>query len=476
MAARQSEDAGPGGPAPAEDESAWGDLFSRAFGLRVALILLGVWLDAADAMVTATIMPSVAGDLGGAAYYGWATAFFLAAAILAGASAGQVSGRLGLRVAMAVAGLAYAAGCALSAWAPTIWPFLLGRALQGFGAGSVVGFCYVAVGVMFPERLWPRIFGITAGSWGAASILGPLIGGLFAQAGHWRGAFWMFAGQGALFSVACLGLAPAGRADMDMDRPLAWRTLGCLAAAVLLIALANVAGGVTAPASLLVAGAVLLGLAARVNAAPGEQLLPRQASDPTSLAGAGYAMIFAMEVATIVITIYQAAILQSVYGASPLAAGYVVAVTSVGWTGAALLVANQPQRRHPAFIVGGASIIVAGCAMMAIVIARAPLVWVVGAGAIIGAGFGLSWSPATGRILRALPDKDRAIGSAAVPTAQAIGAAVGAAAAGAAANLLGLAQAFTPAHARAMAPWLFGAFVPVAGLGLLAAARLAREA
>jgi uncharacterized membrane protein HdeD (DUF308 family) len=141
-----------------------------------------------------------------------------------------------------------------------------------------------------------------------------------------------------------------------------------------------------------------------------------------------------------------------------------------------LLVANQPQRRHPAFIVGGASIIVAGCAMMAIVIARAPLVWVVGAGAIIGAGFGLSWSPATGRILRALPDKDRAIGSAAVPTAQAIGAAVGAAAAGAAANLLGLAQAFTPAHARAMAPWLFGAFVPVAGLGLLAAARLAREA
>jgi hypothetical protein len=99
---------------------------------------------------------------------------------------------------------------------------------------------------------------------------------------------------------------------------------------------------------------------------------------------------------------------------------------------------------------------------------------VVAAGALIGVGFGLSWALSTGRILRALPEGDRAIGSAAVPTTSLIGGAVGAAAAGAAANLLGLAQAFTPAHAQAAGPWLFGAFTPMAGLGLLAAVRLAR--
>jgi hypothetical protein len=42
------------------------------------------------------------------------------------------------------------------------------------------------------------------------------------------------------------------------------------------------------------------------------------------------------------------------------------------------------------------------------------------------------------------------------------------------ANLLGLAQAFTPARAEAAGPWLFGVFVPIAGLGLMAAVRLAR--
>jgi MFS family permease len=69
-------------------------LVSPTLAPRAALVVLGVWLNAADAMVTATIMPSVARDLGGAAYYGWAVAFYLTGSILAGASTGQLSHRL----------------------------------------------------------------------------------------------------------------------------------------------------------------------------------------------------------------------------------------------------------------------------------------------------------------------------------------------------------------------------------------------
>ncbi len=451
----------------------WRDLISPTLAPRAALVMLGVWLNAADALVTATIMPSVARDLGGAAYYGWAVAFYLTGSILAGASTGQLSHRLGLRPAMVLAALAYAAGCTLSAASPSIETFLLGRVLQGIGAGWLVGFCYVAIGVVFPEALWARMFGATAAVWGIASILGPLVGGLFASAGFWRGAFWMFAAQGALFALACLVLLPARRDVADL-RPLAWRTLAILAGAILLIAAADVIGGVLIPVVLLAIGMALLALAARVNAWPSERLLPPEAAYPTSVAGAGYAMIFAMEVATVVITVYEAAILQSVYRVSPLVAGYAVSVMAVGWTAAAILVSNQPERRHGALIVAGATVILAGCVLMSAAIARWSLAWIVAAGAIIGIGFGLSWSLATSRILRALPPEDRAIGSAAVPTTQLIGGAVGAAAAGAVANLLGLAQAFTPAHAQAVAPWLFGVFIPVAGLGLLAAMRLAR--
>lgn len=454
-------------------EARWRDLLSPTLAPRAILVVLGVWLNAADGLVTVTIMPSVAHELGGAAYFGWAIAVYMTGSILAGASTGQLSHRLGLRPAMILAALAYGGGCALSAASPTIMLFLLGRVLQGIGAGWLAGFCYVAIGVVFPQRLWPRMFSATAGVWGVASILGPLVGGIFAASGHWRDAFWFFSIQGGLFAIACAVLLPAAAGE-DHPPPLAWRTLSVLAGAILLIALADVVGGIGLALGLLAGGIALLGASARINAAPRERLLPPEAARPTSVAGAGYAMIFAMEVATVVANVYEAAILQSVYGLSPLVAGYVVCVMAVGWTAAAFFVSGQPERRHSGFIIAGGGVIFAGCAMMAASIGRAPLGWIIAAGTVQGVGFGLSWSLCTGRILRALAPEDRAIGAAAVPTTQLIGGAVGAAAAGAVANLLGLAQTFTPTHARASGPWLFGVFVPIAALGWLAAIRLAR--
>ena len=43
----------------------WADLLADGRLPRFALICLGVWLNAADSLVTATIMPCVGADLGG---------------------------------------------------------------------------------------------------------------------------------------------------------------------------------------------------------------------------------------------------------------------------------------------------------------------------------------------------------------------------------------------------------------------------
>src|SRR5258705_10234298 len=96
----------------------WADLLADGRLPRFALICLGVWLNAADALVTATIMPSVGKELGGYGYFSWSVAGFLVGAILAGASSGRLSELFGLRRATALAGLITAAGCVLSAAAP----------------------------------------------------------------------------------------------------------------------------------------------------------------------------------------------------------------------------------------------------------------------------------------------------------------------------------------------------------------------
>lgn len=80
-----------------ESSAGWRDLLARDLAPRFALLCLGVWLNAADTLVTATIMPSVARDVGGYAYFGWATAAYLLGSIVAGASAGRLSMSLGLR-------------------------------------------------------------------------------------------------------------------------------------------------------------------------------------------------------------------------------------------------------------------------------------------------------------------------------------------------------------------------------------------
>src|SRR3954452_18553129 len=94
----------------ATERNDWADLLAEGRAPRFAVIMLGVWLNAADSLVTATIMPSVGAQLGGYAYFSWATAGFLVGAILALASSGRVSELFGLKGATALAGVIMAGG------------------------------------------------------------------------------------------------------------------------------------------------------------------------------------------------------------------------------------------------------------------------------------------------------------------------------------------------------------------------------
>jgi len=146
----------------------WADVLAEGRLPLFALICMGVWLNAADSLIAATIMPSVGRSLGGYPYFGWATAGYLLGSVLAGASSGVLALRFGLRSATAAAALLYAGGCALSALAPEIFTFLAGRILQGVGGGWVVGLCSVAIGLLFANRLLPRVYSAISSVWGIA--------------------------------------------------------------------------------------------------------------------------------------------------------------------------------------------------------------------------------------------------------------------------------------------------------------------
>lgn len=451
--------------------AAWADLLAEGRLPRFALICLGVWLNAADSLVTDTIMPSVAADLGGYGYFSWAVAGYFLGAIVAGASAGRLSERLGLRPAMALAGLAYGLGCIASAAAPSIELFLTGRVIQGVGAGWISGFCYVAIGSLFPERHLARVFASVSGVWGIAVLLGPLVGGLFAQASAWRGCFWGFALQAAAFSTAALVLLPSsGRRDRGPGVP--WPQLALIAAGVAAIAGAGLAPEPVQAGGLTILGLLALAAVVRLDARARVRLLPMRSGDLKTVCGAGYATVFTLTAAAMGFSIYAPPILQTLRGLSPLEAGYVIGGEAVGWTVTALLVARAGPVWGDRFVRIGAVVVFAGLALVAVTLRAAPLPAVILAALVLGAGFGFCWSFISRRILGALTDEDRAIGSSAVAAVRQTGAATGAAIAGVAANSLGFSHGLSVEAAQAVAVWTFVAALPVAALGLAAAWRL----
>lgn len=455
----------------------WADVLGEGRLPSFVLICLGVWLNAADSLVTATIMPSVGRSLGGYAYFGWATAGYLMGSVLAGASSGILALRFGLRASTMAAALLYAAGCVLSAMAPHMFTFLAGRILQGIGGGWVVGLCSVAIGLLFANRLLPRVYSAISSVCGVAVLIGPLLGGVFADAGAWRAVFWMFAIQGTLVAAAAGIMLPAADPATATNK-VAWRQLGCVAIGIALISLADLAGDAAGAAGLTGLGIGAFVLALRLDAGASVRLLPQGSGDPRTVHGAGYATLFLLYVASMGLTVYGPAVLQTLRGLSALAAGYVVSAEALAWTAMALPVAGLTDPWPNRLIRLGAVTVLLGLLACALVFDHGRLPWVVLAAGLIGAGFGLSYAFISQSILGAVEDEERAIGGAGIAMVRLTGAAAGSAVAGAIANLAGFAAGFSVPAARAAGIWVFVATLPIAVLACLTAWRMgsAREA
>lgn len=441
----------------------------------VALVCLGVWLHAADALVATTVMPSAIAEIGGLAYIYWTIALYELGSIIAGAATGVAAASLGLRRATAAAALAYALGCAVSAVAPSMGAMLVGRLVQGLGGGAMLALSYVGVSLLFPERLWTRVLALVSGVWGVSSLVGPLVGGAFASAGLWRGAFWAFAAQAVLLVALTPLLIDARSTPSAAAGAIPGRQIVALSVGVLAISAAGVQSDLRAMAGLGVLGLGALALVLRLEQHAHARLLP-----PTPFGfhvpwGPGYAMVLTLATATVSFTVYGPLLMARLFAVGPLVAGLMVATESVAWTLAALAVARATPHHEPALIRSGAVLVTAGVVALAYAMPDGP-VWALLPGAILqGAGFGLCWAFVLRRIVTAVPDGERERASAAMPTLQMIGYAVGAAASGGVANALGLTEAASAEVVRSVAFWVFAAFLPLALLGVVAAFRMARD-
>lgn len=454
----------------------WREIWSGRHLARFFVLCLGVWLHAADALLVATLVPSAVAEIGGADLINWTIAIYQLGSIVAGAATGLFAVRFGLRAAMVTAALVYTIGCAFSALAPDMAVLVFGRLLQGLGGGCLVALGYVAIGQLFPHRLAPRLIAVMSAVWGASAFLGPLIGGVFASLGLWRFGFWAFAGQAVLLALAALLLLetrPAARASAERRVPFS--RLAIFSVAVLAIAAAGIEVSFETSPLLCAAGLLLLWWFFRLDGrAVVSPLFPRGALDLNRTVGAGIVMVLATAAASISFTVYGPILMKVLYGASPLTAGYMIAIDSVSWSVAAIVFSGATAVTERMVIRVGSVFMTISVIGFAIAMPYGSLLALVPFLILSGAGFGMAYAFVIRRVVAHVDPADKERASSAVPTVHWMGYAIGSAASGVIANAVGFAEGVTPSSAAAVGFWIFAAFIPLALVANVAAWRLTR--
>ena len=452
-------------------DSAWDELWRSGLLGRFLLICLGVWLHATDTLVTATILPKVVADIGGIDYMSWNLALYECGAILSGAAAAMLCGQIGIKRVMLTGSALYGLGCVIAACAGSMEILLLGRLAQGIGGGLLVTLSYIAIEQSFPQHLWTKLFGIVSAIWGAGSLLGPLIGGVLADAGLWRAVFVCFAIQAAMLYAVGAWRLPKAQSAAPSRHGFPVRQMVLLMLATAVIAEASQAPGLALPILLCISGLGLLYLAARADRLSRNPLLPRTLLAITGPMGAGLFMVFALSVSTTGFAIYGPLLMSILLGKSALFAGYLLAVEAVSWSLATMLITLLPRNWGSLLIRLGTLCIVSGVCGLSFAVPAGALGWIIVSAIAHGAGFGLCWPAIAERIIDLAAVKERTLAAGAASTVQRIGYAVGAAATGIIAHASGLSADLTLPVARQVGFWIFAGFAPLLLAALVCAWR-----
>ncbi|HEY3501849.1 MAG TPA: MFS transporter [Actinocatenispora sp.] len=169
-------------------------------GPTIGIVLL-VTLAAFEDMGVNTAMPRIVAELRGGAWYAWPFIAFLAASVVACVLSGRVCDRRGPVPSMIAGPAVFTVGLLVSGTATSMPVLLLGRTLQGLGAGTQVVAVTVLIGAVYPERDRPAAYGALSTAWVLPALVGPAVAGIVTQQATWRLVFL------GLVPLVLLGLA-----------------------------------------------------------------------------------------------------------------------------------------------------------------------------------------------------------------------------------------------------------------------------
>ena len=158
-----------------------GEMTHKEILLVLVGLMSGMFLSALDQSVVGTAMRTIADDLKGLELQAWVTTAYLITSTITTPIYGKLGDIFGRRRLFLIAISIFVAGSVLSSFSGSMLELAGWRAVQGLGAGGLFSLAITVLSDIVPPRERARYQGYTLAVFATSSVLGPVIGGLFAE-------------------------------------------------------------------------------------------------------------------------------------------------------------------------------------------------------------------------------------------------------------------------------------------------------
>jgi len=366
----------------------------REFYLIFGALMLGMLLAALDNTIVSTALPTIVGDLHGANHLSWVVVAYLLSSTVSTPLWGKLGDLYGRKIFFQAAIVIFLVGSMLCGLADNMMSLILFRALQGLGGGGLMIGAQAIIADIVPPRDRGRYSGFFGAVFGAAIVIGPLLGGFIVEYWSWRWIFFVNVPVGIVALAVTATALPAAGARVHHVIDYAGSLVLTVAASALI--LFTSLGGTSfswlsgQSMALLVGGLVLTGVFVVIERRAREPIIaPHLFANRvfSSASAIGFVVGFAMFGAMTFLPVY----FQNVRGATPTNSGLRLLPMMVGLFGASIITGQLVARgrKYRPFPIAGTAIMTVGLAFFGTIGVSTSSVSIALYMFILGVGIGL---------------------------------------------------------------------------------------